>query len=187
MNPPAALLSALLAVAAAGCAHKYNERPVLGGSTEIPAITGESVETTDPAAAWPGPGEPTTSLDRGSWPVTRFVVPVDGTAHEPTLRRGLGLLDATPRQRGLMPTAASALELDGGPALAGEAAAAHLLAFGSLFVLPLRGAANPVWDVRQSLSPAEVYKRTPQGAWRPGPNEPPSERPPTETKDTSPG
>lgn len=94
------------AAALAGCTSSENDRFRFGEDGTIPAFG------VDPAAL---PGDDgrrsVTGLDRTDWETVVFVVPVHGTAHQPTYAPGAFDLGTLPRQRGEYPTAETSLDL----------------------------------------------------------------------------
>lgn len=97
-----------------GCVES-NSRNQIGDDVTLSAfqpakqvVSSEDTQRTDDPASL-------TSLDRSAWEPVVFALPVDGVRHRPEYRflAGNGT-DTLRRQRGEYPTAASALELDGG-------------------------------------------------------------------------
>lgn len=103
-----------------------------------------------------------TSLDRSAWEPVTLAIPVDATHHRPTYRF---LAPIGPRQlrrqRGEYPTAASALDLDGGPASSRQRFYESILepihASLELARLPLAMAIHQPW--RRAWSPMGSYDR----------------------------
>lgn len=141
-----------------GCVSDLNNRNVLGSNVAIDGGPGAGVTAS---------GANLHGLDRSNWDGTTIRVPVDGTAHRATYA-GRRLYDNTlARQKGLYPTAESALELEGSWGLgAAEVAAQPGWAMLDVALLPVRIGMDPPWERRQS--PARVYKRQPPGGWLTG-------------------
>ena len=101
-------LVAILGAAAAlsGCTSPENDRFRFGEDGMIPAFQSD-------AAALPTDDQipSVTGLDRSNWEPVVFVVPVQGTAHQPTYAPGVFDLDSLPRQRGDYPTVETSLDL----------------------------------------------------------------------------
>lgn len=103
-TPNLALLGPIALLALAGCTHESNDRHRLGESGTLPAFT-VSPHTLPPI----NPG--ITGLDRDNWEPITLLIPVNGTAHQPTYTTSAFDTATLARQRGEFPTAESALEL----------------------------------------------------------------------------
>jgi len=157
----AGLLPAALCLA--GCMHAENDRLRLGACETLPVFQ------TQPHALPPA-GTSVSGLDRSEWAPVAFVVPVHGTAHQPTYAPSAFELADLPRQRGEFPTPESALDL-GEPSLGTEvvqAARTHgLAALDALLLVPrllLRPPTATDWSPRQSYERATEAVR-----WAPSP------------------
>lgn len=158
------LIPATLAGLATGCT-QFNERNTIGQSTQINPInqTGQApaIDMTDDATS-------ISSLDRSSWQKTQFLVPVDGAGHQPTGRHDYREVVFTNRQKGIYPTAESAMDLDGKPQREilgeeiAETAGAPLVAMLDLISMPVRLVFDP--PTRLKRSPSWNYERWPTHA-----------------------
>lgn len=148
---------ALAAVFASGCARPLNDRPTIGG--RLTTGTFAAPIATTPAL------DTHAGLDRSAWPGQVFLVPVDGSVHGPVWHADLRFANTTARQQGLMPTAETALELDGGTgnAQALEAVVAPFASLVDVALFPVRLFVDPPFANRQS--PEWLYKRSQQGGW----------------------
>jgi len=161
------LPAGLLVVVSAGCQGVVNDRLVLAGSGVLPSLSPSSEPVGDDVSrAWSGPGEATVSIDRGGWPVQRFVVPVDGTVHGPvwgtrTILSGTDIV----RREGVYPTEETALDLRGEDdfAVVREALWSYVDAAVEWGLFPLKLFLSPLWSEHQS--PRVVYKRYRADDW----------------------
>lgn len=159
-----------VAALVAGCVSPANDRisegrgPALGG-TMMESFRAESGRAgsvgaeVDRGEVFAPQSRSRMTLDRSAWPRTTVLVPVDGTAHRPTLQRSVVVANVTPRQRGEYPTIDSALDLTKGSADAqtAEAAVQPVRAVGDFVLLPFRMIAQPPWTTR--WSPDQAYSR----------------------------
>jgi hypothetical protein len=100
-----------------------------------------------------------TGISRANWEPTQILIPVDGTAHHPIYARRTTWADKTARQRGMNPTATSALELYSGSEQQQEYEALNNQARALsdvVLMLPRMLAWRP-WGLR--ASPDEAYQR----------------------------
>ncbi|MCA3005732.1 MAG: hypothetical protein LW650_05200 [Planctomycetaceae bacterium] len=106
----------------AGCAGPLNHQPELGGTVTADGLSGTAFNPDSVALESfsegfrPGSGslppldrttgdQPSiSSLERTNWPMVRFLVPVDGTQHQPTYASGPSYDRSTHRARGEFPT-----------------------------------------------------------------------------------
>ena len=158
-----------LAVALIGC-QTSNDRTSIGNSVSLEAISGTSATAGDPTYTPSGLHDDPpsiTSLDRSNWEQERFLVPVDGTAHQPTYATRFHFTDDTARQRGEYPTVDSVLEETDSFSTAelAEAGAAPFIAAFDVPAFFVRVFYAQPWDER--YSPQESYQRTPEG-WQHG-------------------
>lgn len=92
-----------------GCSHPENARLELGTLERTPTFKSKHILT--PATNKPTPSGPTSGGPRSRWSTTVIIAPIDGIAHNPTLR-----LYAIPRKKdpprvyGLLPTTTTALD-----------------------------------------------------------------------------
>lgn len=148
----AALAAGLLALS--GCAKPANDRLRLGACEVLPAFQTN-------AHALPPAGPSVTGLDRSGWAPIAYVVPVHGTAHQPTYAPSHFELDTLPRQRGEFPTVESALDL-GEPDLGQEASLTfrnQLWALFDTFLIVPRFVLRP--PCATDWSPDTTYDRVP--------------------------
>lgn len=131
---------------------------VIGHSVRLEAIAPQ------PRATAPSPSEQVTApsltgISRANWARTEILLPVDGTAHRPIYARRTMWADKTARQRGLNPTATSALELFAGSEEQQEYEALnnHFRAVTDVILLLPRMLAWSPWQTR--FSPDEAYQR----------------------------
>ena len=119
-------------LALAACTSPENESLRFGRSDVLPAFQTKPHQL-------PPAGPSVTGLDRSDWAPVEYMVPVMGTAHQPTYAPDHYRLASLARQRGEYPTAESALELghpDAGEE-AWQAAKLHGWAFlDAVLVLP---------------------------------------------------
>lgn len=172
----AALLLAATSVLGA-CARPLNDRPTIGGRLTTGTFAMPTASGTPALDTHAG-------LDRSAWPGQVFLVPVDGSVHGPVWHGDVRFADTTARQNGLMPTAETALELDGGTgnAQALEAVVAPFASLIDVALFPVRLFVDPPFANRQS--PEWLYKRSQQGGWSSAtiaPPPPPSASPEPET------
>lgn len=147
-----------LTMLAAGCVSDTNARLPLGSNVLLDRGEGDGVE--DSAVS-------VTGLDRSNWGATTIRVPVDGTVHRATYTRRVLYDDSLARQKGLFPTAETALETEGDRGMgAAEIAAQPGWALIDAALIPIRVAMSPPWKPVQS--PRANYKRTRPGGWLTG-------------------
>ncbi len=149
---PVAALALLSALAA--CTHSTNDTLRLGESDILSSFTIEP-HTLPPV----NPG--VTSLSRDNWDTLTLLVPVNGTAHQPTHAPSALDLDTLARQRGEYPTAESSLEL-GEPDITHEISLAtqtHGFAFLDALLLVPRAILRP--PTATDWSPTISYGRAP--------------------------
>jgi hypothetical protein len=153
---PAALLVVSAALGAGlaltGCTHAENDRFRFGESGLLPAFDARPDTIADPTPT-------VTGHDRSGWEPMVFVVPVHGTAHQPTYAPGTFDLATLPRQRGEYPTAETCLDLsepDGG-AEAWLAARTHGMALVDTVMLVPRAIMRP--PTATDWSPGGNYTR----------------------------
>lgn len=150
----------LSTVLLAGCTHSVNERIELGTQRATHSFA------QNPVAGFEL-GDPESS--RSDWEPRRFLVPIDGIAHNPTMllvrypRKG-----DLPRSYGLYPDARSSIDAQQTHPFESLAAApTNLLAWGRWMLDPV-----VYWSQIRSntWSPQQVWKRTQQDiAWSTGP------------------
>lgn len=143
---------------AGGCVVPANDRLAIGDSVRLEALTPQ------PAAAPAGPSEQIvtpslTGISRENWERTEILLPVDGTVHHPIYARRTMWADQAARQRGMNPTAASALELYAGSEEQQEYEALNnqFRAVTDVVLLLPRMLAWRPWGLRES--PDEAYQR----------------------------
>ena len=158
-----AALAIVCSFSLAGCISPQNDRITIGRSVRL--------ETFEPPRTDAAPSVPDTllapsvvSIDRSNWKRTEVLVPVDGTAHNPTYARRIVETNKTRRQRGLYPTSSSALELTAGSEGAQQREAFYNVvraASDVVFIVP-----RMLWRApwRTDASPDEAYARY----WHPG-------------------
>jgi hypothetical protein len=163
------LTSAVAAsVCVGGCVMPSNDRMVIGESIRMEAISPQ------PAATATKPSEQVivpslTGVSRANWERTEILLPVDGTAHHPIYARRTTWADKAARQRGMNPTATSALELYAGSEEQQEYEALNnqFRAITDVVLLLPRMLGWRPWQSR--ASPDEAYQRY----WNPERPEPP--------------
>lgn len=109
---PAALVVAALS-ALSGCAAP-NDGLTLADRVALEALSPGAAQQPFPRprpAAGDAPSLRADTLDRAHWAVRPILVPIDGTAHQPTYATGPSYAHSTPRQRGEFPTLDSVLDL----------------------------------------------------------------------------
>ncbi|MGP1272168.1 MAG: hypothetical protein ACTS22_02425 [Phycisphaerales bacterium] len=145
---------------AIGCATEDNLRLVLGDEVTLASLPPKVPEPVldadgDPAAR-PAPRDDQPSIDglaRSDFVPTDFIVPIDGTRHQPEATRPLRLTDATARQRGEFPTAAEATQTggrEGRRQQALEMLAAPFWAFGEALIMPAALIIDPFFETVSS-------------------------------------
>lgn len=159
--------AALLLLLASGCT-PFNERAAIGQGTEIDPInqTGQApaITTTDDPPS-------ITSLDRSGWTKQTFLVPVDGAGHQPTGRHDYSEVKFTDRQKGIYPTAETALDLDGKPEHRilseeiTESVGGPIVGVYDVVTMPFRLIFDPPTRLRRS--PGWDYERWPGTSTRP--------------------
>ncbi len=154
-----------------GCISPENDRDTIGRSLRL--------EIFEPARAAPAQVIPAglvspsvASVERDNWAKTEIVVPVDGTAHNPTYNRRSIATDKSRRQRELYPTALTALDLAAGSETQQQREAFRnaLKGVADIVFLPFRMIKRAPW--RTDASPDAAYARS----WHP--ELPPGERQP---------
>ena len=159
----------------AGCISPENDRITLGNSLRL-----ESFEASRPAEERVVPAglvaPSVVSIERDNWRTTEILVPVDGTAHNPTYARRVIKANKTRRQRNLYPTSNTALELYGGSEGQQQKEALYndFRAFTDLLFLLPRMVWRAPW--RTDASPDEAFvrywhPRLPRGERQPLPEE----------------
>ena len=143
---------------AAGCVSDTNARLPLGSNVVLDTGEGDGVVASSVSVI---------GLDRSNWGATTIRVPVDGTVHRATYARTVLYDDSLARQKGLFPTAETALETEGSAGMgAAEIAAQPGWALIDAALIPIRVAMSPPWKPVQS--PRVNYKRTRPGGWLTG-------------------
>ncbi|MFI4896939.1 MAG: hypothetical protein ACIARR_03855 [Phycisphaerales bacterium JB059] len=143
---------------AAGCVSDTKARLPLGSNVLLDTGEGDGVAGSAPSVR---------GLDRSNWGATTIRVPVDGTVHRATYTRTVLYDDSLARQKGLFPTAETALETEGDRGMgAAEIAAQPGWALIDAALIPIRVAMSPPWKPVQS--PRVNYKRTRPGGWLTG-------------------
>ncbi len=149
------LLIGFVPFALGGCALHYNDSLALRDGVHLEALSPHQ-----PSAA-PADDQPSvTSVEREGWEPSRILVPVDGTAHNPTYVRVRPKVQRMSRQLGDYPTEMSSLELPWNTAgiEAWDAVRQPFRALGNAILLPIRVVAYRwPWDVMQS--PREYHER----------------------------
>jgi hypothetical protein len=152
------LILAGFLVAASGCISPQNDRITIGQSTRLEAFETPQPRTVTLAERVAAPS--VTGIDRSGWQQTTLLVPVDGIYHHPTYGDRVRITDKTARQRGLYPTAVSALELYNGSEgqQQAEAVLNQLVGVGNVIILPFRMVLCqlPWW---RRMSPEDAYAR----------------------------
>ncbi|MBL9030741.1 MAG: hypothetical protein JNM80_03425 [Phycisphaerae bacterium] len=145
----------VIALALGGCISPTNDRMTEGRTLRQEAFLPPPAPSDQPRNVEPS----VSGLDRGNWPRTTILVPVDGTDHTPIYaKRGL-VADKTARQRRHYPTAESALEMAGGSEgqQQTEALWNHWLALTDTLLIGPRMLLDRPWQWRSS--PDEAYER----------------------------
>lgn len=154
-----------------GCISPANDRDTIGRSLRLEAL--------DPPKAAPAQVIPAglvspsvASVERDNWAKTEFIVPVDGTAHNPTYNRRSIATDKTHRQRELYPTAMTALELASGSEGQQQREAFRNVIKGvsDIVFLPFRMLRRAPW--RTDASPDAAYARSWHPELAPGERQP---------------
>lgn len=149
------ILMLLGAATLAGCAN-LNQEPTIGDHAVLRSLTPA------PAHDWSAPAEPslTAGLSRDHWGATEFLVPLDGTAHQPTYIL-FGVDPGPPmsaRDRGGYPSMATSLDIEGNAgAEAFNLFAAPVLAGAEIGASPVHAILLPPWTTVQS--PGVPYER----------------------------
>lgn len=154
------LTGVTLGVALGGCVSPTNDRMTEGRTMRVDAFARPDAAREIAANEQPRSVEPSVAgLERGNWPRTTILVPVDGTDHTPTFaKRGL-VADKTAKQRRQYPTAESALEMTNGSEgqQQQEALWNHILALTDSLLIGPRMLVDRPWAAR--MSPDEAYER----------------------------
>jgi hypothetical protein len=158
----AAVVMLAAALAASGCISTANDRLVIDQNVALEAFQPVAPSGSTPAITQTSVGlmQPSiTGVDRGNWPKTDFLVPVDGTAHNTIYAKRWLFADKTARQRGLYPTALSALEVTGGSESQQqiEVPANWLSSAGDILLMPFALFWQAPWTTR--WSPDTAYAR----------------------------
>ncbi len=146
---PIAVLT-LLAIAGAltGCMSSVNDRSYVG-------VDPQAVAPLEPLPYNAGHG-----LSREHWQATAIHVPVDGTAHRPTYNSNIRHTRVTPRQRGEMPTAESALDLREASLQAQVQEVPIQLGSAALDAVSIPGGLIAYHQANTRFSPDVTYQRT---------------------------
>jgi len=119
-------------------------------------------------AAGDAPSLRADSLDRAHWAVRPILVPIDGTAHQPTYATGPSYARSTPRQRGEFPTLDSVLDLGDRESAWAEVYEGFAWPFWAgvdLALMPARMVMHEPWSTVQS--PTGPRARAPLGTQTP--------------------
>ena len=138
-----------------------NERVALGNNSANNSLQLNEYRWQGEAAPPTSTGQSVTSLSRANWQPVQVIVPVDGLAQKPTYGSTRTWANDSARARGQMPTAVSALELEGSKPWAqrGEAVASPLYATWDTFSMIVWDLwATPAWN-ESTLPPQGVYQR----------------------------
>lgn len=141
----------------AGCISPQNDRDVIGRDVRLESLS--PVETTEAPPTTGLQQSSLTGINRANWSRVTFMLPVDGTAHNPSYSRRVYLADKTARQRRESPTALNALELTGGSESSQQWEAPVNIGWSLLDVVLL--VPGMIWQAPWSTrySPDEAYAR----------------------------
>ncbi len=147
-RPFAVLTLLVIAGAVTGCMSSVNDRSYVG-------VDPQAVAPLEPLPYNAGHG-----LSRERWQATAIHVPVDGTAHRPTYNSNIRHTRVTPRQRGEMPTAESALDLSDTSLQAQVQEVPIQLGSAALDAVSIPGGLIAYHQAKTRFSPDVTYQRT---------------------------
>lgn len=156
------LLAIAVAILAGGCISPQNDRAVIGTDLRLEALmpVAPSTATKEVPASSLALRQPSViSVDRTNWQPMILMVPVDGTAHNPSYVRHVVFASSTARQRRDYPTILSSLELTGGSETDQQFEAVSNWGMGALDILMIIPRMIIQAPTRTRWSPSEAYAR----------------------------